>query len=109
MTVRAGPADDARVAVVLSGALAALGSVWGSFAVLLTDLSRSLQLTPGGLGLALTAGMVASLPVMTVAGRLADRAGCAVLLAGSGTALAARSEEHTSELQSRQYLVCRLL
>src|SRR3712207_9420192 len=29
----------------------------------------------------------------------------AVLLAG----VAARSEEHTSELQSRQYLVCRLL
>src|SRR3712207_9481850 len=27
----------------------------------------------------------------------------------SGTCGAARSEEHTSELQSRQYLVCRLL
>src|SRR3712207_8526463 len=26
-----------------------------------------------------------------------------------GATLAARSEEHTSELQSRQYLVCRLL
>jgi MFS family permease len=73
--------------VVASGALAALGFVWGSFAVLLTDLSRSLQLTPAGLGLALTAGMVASLPVMTMAGRIADRAGCGVLLAGSGTAL----------------------
>src|SRR3712207_8322687 len=32
------------------------------------------------------------------------------LLPGSGTAPASqRSEEHTSELQSRQYLVCRLL
>src|SRR3712207_8684268 len=33
------------------------------------------------------------------------------LLAASaaGLALVARSEEHTSELQSRQYLVCRLL
>src|SRR3712207_8544200 len=28
---------------------------------------------------------------------------------GGGTATAFRSEEHTSELQSRQYLVCRLL
>src|SRR3712207_7027612 len=28
---------------------------------------------------------------------------------GSALALLARSEEHTSELQSRQYLVCRLL
>src|SRR3712207_8837328 len=30
-------------------------------------------------------------------------------LTGRPTAFAARSEEHTSELQSRQYLVCRLL
>src|SRR3712207_7316375 len=29
--------------------------------------------------------------------------------AASGSAAADRSEEHTSELQSRQYLVCRLL
>src|SRR3712207_7970760 len=28
---------------------------------------------------------------------------------GGGAEAAARSEEHTSELQSRQYLVCRLL
>src|SRR3712207_8560791 len=28
---------------------------------------------------------------------------------GGADAVAARSEEHTSELQSRQYLVCRLL
>src|SRR3712207_7621256 len=28
---------------------------------------------------------------------------------GAGDALVERSEEHTSELQSRQYLVCRLL
>src|SRR3712207_8707437 len=28
---------------------------------------------------------------------------------GSGSDAASRSEEHTSELQSRQYLVCRLL
>src|SRR5947209_18313521 len=28
---------------------------------------------------------------------------------GAGVGPAARSEEHTSELQSRQYLVCRLL
>src|SRR3712207_7353449 len=29
--------------------------------------------------------------------------------AGAGHAMLLRSEEHTSELQSRQYLVCRLL
>src|SRR3712207_8657887 len=32
-----------------------------------------------------------------------------LLAAGHRAALLARSEEHTSELQSRQYLVCRLL
>src|SRR3712207_6880755 len=32
-----------------------------------------------------------------------------VLASGAVDASAARSEEHTSELQSRQYLVCRLL
>src|SRR3712207_8756540 len=32
-----------------------------------------------------------------------------VFEAGMGDALTYRSEEHTSELQSRQYLVCRLL
>src|SRR5947209_12119489 len=36
---------------------------------------------------------------------LADAAGRALPRAGAG----GRSEEHTSELQSRQYLVCRLL
>src|SRR5947209_15517435 len=36
------------------------------------------------------------------------RGGQQVVLVSSG-AIAARSEEHTSELQSRQYLVCRLL
>src|SRR3712207_8715382 len=41
-----------------------------------------------------------------IARHLALRAGRAV---GETFAVATRSEEHTSELQSRQYLVCRLL
>src|SRR3712207_7029158 len=32
-----------------------------------------------------------------------------ILVHGRSDAVATRSEEHTSELQSRQYLVCRLL
>src|SRR3712207_8358813 len=35
--------------------------------------------------------------------------GPANMTLGNGTIVARRSEEHTSELQSRQYLVCRLL
>src|SRR5258707_4873185 len=42
-------------------------------------------------------------------GVLARNALCVICLAIGGLASAARSEEHTSELQSRQYLVCRLL
>src|SRR3712207_7785759 len=38
-----------------------------------------------------------------------ELAGRAPILANDGTPLAERSEQHTSELQSRQYLVCRLL
>src|SRR3712207_8470906 len=44
--------------------------------------------------------------------RVGDRLDCdelGKLVAGFGHELGDRSEEHTSELQSRQYLVCRLL
>src|SRR3712207_8869332 len=39
--------------------------------------------------------------VVSISGTVLDR--------GAAEALLGRSEEHTSELQSRQYLVCRLL
>src|SRR5258707_2390850 len=55
-------------------------------------------------------------PASRTAGRAAAPLGAATAAAsGSGDGLAdraqsrGRSEEHTSELQSRQYLVCRLL
>src|SRR3712207_7657597 len=38
-----------------------------------------------------------------------DRAEIVATVGPDGTVLRERSEEHTSELQSRQYLVCRLL
>src|SRR3712207_7234647 len=40
---------------------------------------------------------------------LAPRERAQLVDEGGGAAVAVRSEEHTSELQSRQYLVCRLL
>src|SRR3712207_7490358 len=47
---------------------------------------------------------------VVVSGRSTPSASVAAELAAIGaTFLPARSEEHTSELQSRQYLVCRLL
>ena len=69
---------------VACGALGALGFVWGSFAVLLADLSRFLDISPGPLGLALSGGMVASLPVMALAGGVADLVGRRPLLLVSG-------------------------
>ena len=64
-----------------------MGFVWGSFAVLLADLSRSLDLSAGHLGLALSGGMVASFPVMTLAGRAADRTGRRPLLVASAASM----------------------
>src|SRR3712207_7624460 len=56
-----------------------------------------------------TTGHVVKLGI-EIGGVLAEQYGQARLeLPFHGAALGGRSEEHTSELQSRQYLVCRLL
>ena len=73
-----------RIFWLACGALGVLGFVWGTFAVLLADLSRFLDISPGPLGLALSGGMVASFPVMTLAGRVADLVGRRPLLIVSG-------------------------
>src|SRR3712207_7670953 len=75
-----------------------------------TTLFRSLQwwrlLLPGGAG---GAGVPRRLPDREGAvGRQHLRLRLDLLLL-PGTSEVPRSEEHTSELQSRQYLVCRLL
>src|SRR3712207_7672905 len=41
--------------------------------------------------------------------RCSLKASCSLRQAGCWVSRSSRSEEHTSELQSRQYLVCRLL
>ena len=69
------------------GAFGAFGIIWGAFAVLLTDLSRFLDLSPGPLGVALSVGMVASFPAMVLGGRAADRFGRRALLLVSGSLL----------------------
>src|SRR3712207_7269876 len=58
-------------------------------------------------GLAAVEGMRAVLRPAAPAARAAGRH--LVLQSAQAPVLDARSEEHTSELQSRQYLVCRLL
>ncbi|MBA3425321.1 MAG: MFS transporter [Rubrobacteraceae bacterium] len=57
------------------GAFAFFGFFWGNFAVLLADLSRALDLSPGPLGFALFVGAAASILAMAVLGRTSDRIG----------------------------------
>src|SRR3712207_8228246 len=84
------------------------------------------NLTPAQADMIVKIGlMVAALgPVISIIGKLISTGGTLFSTLGKvstalgkaggasavlGKAFAARSEEHTSELQSRQYLVCRLL
>ncbi|MBA3952230.1 MAG: MFS transporter, partial [Rubrobacter sp.] len=69
------------------GAFGFFGLFWGVFAVLLTDLSRALDLTPGPLGAALFAGAAASILAMATLGWAADRLGRKVFLVLTGGVL----------------------
>jgi MFS family permease len=57
------------------GAFGFFGLFWGVFAVLLTDLSRALELSPGPLGAALFIGAAASILAMATLGWAADTLG----------------------------------
>ena len=69
-------------------AFALFGAIYGVWLVLLADLQRTLGLSPGALGGALAAGLAASLPVMLLGGRVADRWGVGVLLRGAALLIA---------------------
>src|SRR3712207_8430767 len=70
----------------------------------------SLGASPGELGLVLAAQHVPFALLALVGGAWADRLERRTVMVASDLIRAAlRSEEHTSELQSRQYIVCRLL
>ncbi len=64
-----------RLFAVELGAFGFFGLFWGTFAVLLADLSASLDLSPGPLGLALFVGAAASILAMALLGWTADRLG----------------------------------
>ncbi len=63
------------------------GLFWGVFAVLLTDLSGALDLSPGPLGVALFAGAAASIVAMALLGWMADRVGRRVFILISASVL----------------------
>lgn len=68
---------------VLLCAFGFFGLFWGTFAVLLADLSRALELTPGPLGGALFVGAAASILAMATLGWNADRLGRKVFVTAS--------------------------
>jgi MFS family permease len=72
--VRAGTGWKRLLALELS-AFGFFGLFWGCFAVLLADLSGSLGLSPGPLGVALFAGAGASIATMGALGWASDRLG----------------------------------
>ena len=78
-----------RALPVLLGAFGFFGLFWGSFAVLLADLSDTLVLSPGPLGLALFVGAAASILAMALLGWTADRLGRRPFLVLSGGAFGA--------------------
>lgn len=65
------------------GSFGFFGLFWGTFAVLLADLSRALSLSPGLLGFALFIGAGASIATMATLGWTADRLGRRVFLIAS--------------------------
>jgi MFS family permease len=74
---------------VLLGAFGTFGLFAGTFAVLLADPSRALDLSPGPLGFALFAGAAASILAMASLGWTADRLGRRVFLMISGGVMGA--------------------
>lgn len=62
-------------------AFGSLGLAWGVWQALLPELQNALSLSNGQLGLALSAGLVGSIPAMRIGGKLADRYGAGRLMA----------------------------
>jgi len=69
---------------LLLSAFGVFGLWAGCFTVLLADLSRALDLSPGPLGAALFAGAASSIAAMTALGWTADRLGRKAFLVGVG-------------------------
>ena len=67
--------QSGRVLVLLLSAFGVFGLWAGCFAVLLADLSRTLGLSPGPLGIALFVGAASSIAAMATLGWTADRLG----------------------------------
>src|SRR5258707_7785299 len=77
--------------------------------VALPHVQRALGFSGSGLEWVVTAYAVTFGGLLLLGGRSGDLLGRRRIFIAGLLVFSARSEEHTSELQSRQYLVCRLL
>ncbi len=82
-----GTAPHRKLLAVELGAFGFFGLFWGVFAVLLADLTRALDLSPGPLGIALFVGASASILAMATLGWTADRLGRRAFLTLAGGAI----------------------
>ena len=73
--------------MLVAAAFGLFGFLFGVWQVAIADLERALALSEGALGAAITAGFVASLPVMLAGGRIADRLGPRALMASTALLL----------------------
>lgn len=83
------PRSVPRDFLVLLCAFGFFGLFWGTFAVLLADLSRALGLSPGPLGAALFVGAASSILAMAALGWTADPLGRRVFVAASAVVFGA--------------------
>jgi len=70
--------------LLLFGVFALFGAVFGIWQVLVADLTMTLQISSGQLGLAISGGLLASLPSMAIGGRVVDRWGQQGVILGTG-------------------------
>lgn len=69
-------------------AFSAFGALFGTWQVLIDDLINALRLSPGQIGLAITLGLMGSIPAMFVANRVMQYIGLRAVLLASGMVLA---------------------
>lgn len=77
------PLHERRALLLVLSTFGFFGVIFGTWLVLLAELQAAFALSPAALGAALTTGLVASFPVMSLSGRAVDRWGPAVVIAAS--------------------------
>src|SRR3989441_9483968 len=105
--LKAGTATKLVLNTLTTGAMIRLGKVYGNLMVDLVAVSN--KLTDRGQRIVMECTGVSREEARSAIERAEGSVKLAIVMARRGVGAAERSEEHTSELQSLAYLVCRLL